>query len=199
MMRVLLFFFALCPLLFSCHAIPRMGVGGQYQEGKAQFLRGRGGNMDMAIVALESVVSQNPTYKDSLTLLGRAYYAKGRYQDAYQILQRALAVNPKDEVAWLVLGLTELRLGDDQRGLETLKSGITAVARLNTNSFTAEYPSWDYRGGIRAAIRRTVFLAQKGLEEKDELIRSAETVLLRMDEEERYQRIVTGQQRRDDF
>ena len=55
---------------FACnHAIPRLGVGGRYEEGKEQFLRGRGGDMEVAITALESVVSQDPTYKDSLTYL----------------------------------------------------------------------------------------------------------------------------------
>ncbi|HME61909.1 MAG TPA: tetratricopeptide repeat protein, partial [Candidatus Binatia bacterium] len=69
--------------------------------------------MDKAIVALESVVGQDPTYKSSLTYLGRAYYRKGRYRDAFAILQRAVAVNKEDEQAWLVLGVTELRLGQN--------------------------------------------------------------------------------------
>ena len=55
--------------------------------------------MDRAVVALEAVVMADPTYKDSLTYLGRAYYRKGRYQDAFAILQRASAVNPDNEIA----------------------------------------------------------------------------------------------------
>ena len=69
-------------------------MGGRYEEGRDQFLRGRAGDMDTAITALESVVSQDPTYKLSLMYFGRAYYRKGRYQDAFAVLQRALAVNP---------------------------------------------------------------------------------------------------------
>jgi len=75
--------------------------------------------MDRAIVALESVVKENPTYRDSLTLLGRAYYKRGRYEDARQILMRAVAVNKEDEIAWLVLSMAMLRMGENEKGLET--------------------------------------------------------------------------------
>src|SRR6185295_14446808 len=106
------------------NSIPRFGTGGRYEEGRDQFLRGRGGDMDRAVVALEAVVMADPTYKDSLTYLGRAYYRKGRYQDAFAILQRALAVNKDDEQAWIALGLTQLRLGQTEKGIESLKGGV---------------------------------------------------------------------------
>ena len=91
-------FLSSCGGVFS-HDVPRFGIGGRYNEGREQFTRGRGGDMDRAVSALEAVVQQDPTYRDSLTLLGRAYYRKGRYQDANQILQRALVVNKNDEIA----------------------------------------------------------------------------------------------------
>jgi len=87
-------------LISGCSlSIPRLGIGGSYLGGRDEFLEGRGRNMDKAVVALETVVREDPTYKDSLTLLGRAYYRKGRYEDARQILKRALAVNNEDEIA----------------------------------------------------------------------------------------------------
>src|SRR5438094_9880898 len=110
---------ALLSFAFGCnHWVPRFGVGGRYEEGIEQFLRGRGGDMDTAVVALEYVVSQDPTYKKSLTYLGRAYYKRGRYQDAFAVLQRALAVDKEDEMAWIALGLTQLRLGQSHKGIE---------------------------------------------------------------------------------
>lgn len=180
------------------HAIPRFGVGGRYEEGKEQFLKGRGGDMDRAVVALESVVREDPVYKDSLTFLGRAYYRKGRYQDAYALLQRALAVNKGDEIAWLALGLTQLRLEDDEKGLETMKGAITLVSKVAKNGYHG-YPYWDKNGLVSTAIRRTVLSVTKGLEEKQELIRNAETLLARIDEEENYQRKELPQQLRRDF
>jgi len=97
---------AICYLLIAgcTHAIPRFGTGGRYAEGKAEVTKSRGGNLDRAILSLEAVVRQDPTYEDSLTLLGRAYYKKGRYGDARQILERALVVNKEDDTVIGVAG-----------------------------------------------------------------------------------------------
>jgi len=151
--------------------------------------------MDRAIVALESVVKENPTYRDSLTLLGRAYYRKGRYEDARQILMRAVAVNKDDEIAWLVLSMAMLRLGENEKGLETLKGAITLVSKKSVDGYR-DYTAWDKNGLVRTAIRRTVLLATKGLDEMQNLFTSAETVLSRMDEEENFQRMELPRERR---
>jgi cytochrome c-type biogenesis protein CcmH/NrfG len=162
-------------------------LGGQYEEGKDQFLRGRVGDMDKAVVALETVVTQNPTYKDSLTLLGRAYYRKARYRDAFAILQRALAVRGDDEIAWLSLGLTELQLGQDDKGIETLKGAITLASRVLVPGYL-NYAQWDSKGSVRAALRRAAFSLAKGNDEKQNIVKSTETLLLQIDDEANYQR-----------
>ena len=169
------------------HSVPRFGVGGRYEEGREQFLRGRGGDMDKAIVALESVVSQDPTYKNSLTYLGRAYYRKGRYQDAFAILQRALAVNKDDEIAWISLGLTQLRLGQNERGVETLKGGITLAHRVLIDGYH-NYQFWDERQVIRGALRRSAFLLTKGVDEKSNIIGVNDQLIALIDEEENFQK-----------
>jgi len=145
--------------------------------------------LDKAIVALESVVRDNPTYKDSLTLLGRAYYGKERYQDAYAILQRALAVNKDDEIAWLTLGLTQMRIEENEKGLETLKGAITLLSKVSVSGYR-DFATWDSNHVVRASIRRTVLLINKGLEAKADLIRTTETLLSRMDDEENSLRIL---------
>ena len=172
--------------LFS-HDIPRFGIGGRYNEGREQFTRGRGGDMDRAVSALEAVVQQDPTYRDSLTLLGRAYYRKGRYQDANQILQRALVVNKNDEVAWLTLGMTQLQLGQDERGVETLKGALTLVSKVVTKGYRG-YPEWDIKGGVRSAISRSALEVTKGVEDKENILRACDTLLTRMDDEENFQK-----------
>ena len=176
-------------LLVGCTSasIPRFGMGGRYEEGRDEFLRGRGGDVDRAVVALEYVVSRDPTYKSSLMYLGRAYYRKGRYQDAYAILQRALAVNNEDELAWLALGITELRLGQNDKGMETLKGGITLASKVLTEGYH-HYPYWDINGEVRTSIRRTAFLITKGIESKSEIISSTEQLLARVDNEENVQK-----------
>lgn len=193
--RYLLFAFCLLFLSSCTHGIPRFGTGGRYEEGKDQFLMGRGGDMNRAIVALESVVKENPTYRDGLTLLGRAYYRRGRYEDARQIVSRAVAVNKDDEIAWLVLSMAMLRLGDNEKGLETLKGAITLLSKVSVNGYR-DYPDWDRNGLVRSSIRTTVHLATKGLEEKENLLRAAETLLTRLDEEENFQRMELPREKR---
>lgn len=171
-------------LVVGCGRPQGFGLGGGYLEGKREVTRGRGGDIDLAIVKLENVVKRDPLYGDSLTLLGRAYYKRGRYKDASQILQRAVVVDKKDEIAWTVLGLTQMRVGDDQRGRETLKGGLTLLARATKNGYK-DIEFWDRNRAVASALRRTVFLATKGLEEKENLIRQTEELLQRIDDEER--------------
>jgi tetratricopeptide (TPR) repeat protein len=168
----------------SCHAIPRFGITGVYQEGREDVTKPRGGNIDRAIHDLETVVGQDPTYRDSLTLLGRAYYKKGRYGDSKQILQRALAVIKDDEIAWIVLGLAELRLGEDQRGLESVKGGLTLLGKAMGGGKYRGYTGWDPSGTVRSSFNRAAFLARTGREEKDRLIPSIESLLDRVDDED---------------
>ncbi len=169
--------------VFGCGRPAGFGIGGGYLDGKKEVMRGRGGNIDLAIVKLENVVKQDPLYKDSLTLLGRAYYKRGRYKDTSQILQRALAANKEDEIAWIVLGLSQMQSGDDQRGLESLKGGLTLLASASKNGYKG-IEFWDRNGEVASALRRTVFLATKGVEEKENLIRETEVLLQRIDTEE---------------
>ena len=179
---------ALISFALACtHYVPRFGIGGRYEEGKEQFLRGRGGDMDAAVVALETVVSQDPTYKNSLTYLGRAYYSKGRYQDAFAVLQRAVAVDKNDEIAWIALGLTQLRLGENDKGIESLKGGITLANKVMVDGYH-NHIYWDTRGLIRASMRRSAFLLTKGAEEKNNIIQNTDRLLLMIDDEENFQR-----------
>jgi tetratricopeptide (TPR) repeat protein len=164
-----------------------VGVGGKYNQAWEEIVRGRAGDMDKAISSLEYVVKENPTYRDSLTLLGRAYYRKGRYQDAHLILQRALAVNKDDEIAWLVFGLTQLRLGANEKGLESVKGGLTLLSKAMKENYRG-YPAWDPRATVRSSLNRSALQVMKGLDEKENLIQATEQLLVRIDDEEWAQR-----------
>ncbi len=179
------------------HNIPRFGLGGQYEEGKEQFMLGSAGDMDRAVVALERVARENAAYKDSLTLLGRAYYRKARFEDAFAISQRALAVKKDDEIAWLVLGAAQLRLNQDDKGLDAMKGGITLLSKVSMNGYR-DFPIWDSRGNIRASIQRTAFFLAKGVEAKQEIFGSLNTLLSRIDDEENYQRRQTPRREKRD-
>ena len=164
-----------------------VGRSGKYKEGRNELIRRVGGNMDKAINNFEAIASEDPKYRDTLTLLGRAYYKKARYKDAYLILQRAVAIKNDDEIAWLIFGITQLRLGDNDRGLETVRGGLTLFAKASANDKYRGYAVWDPGGKVKIAGRRAVFIALKGLEEKDNLIRSVESVLSAVEDEEYHQ------------
>jgi tetratricopeptide (TPR) repeat protein len=178
------------------HPIPRFGIGGRYEEGRDQFFRGKGGNMDRAVEALEYVVSRDPLYKDSLTYLGRAYYRKGRYQDAFAILQRAVAVNKDDEVAWIALGLTQMRLGQTDKGMESLKGGITLAHKVMVEGYD-NHKLWDSRGVVRGALRRSAFLLAKGVEEKENILQANDRLLALVDDEKNFHKNAHVQNTRD--
>jgi tetratricopeptide (TPR) repeat protein len=173
-----------------------IGASGKYNEGRYELLRRVGGNMDKAIDAFESIAKEDPTYRDILTQLGRAYYKKGRYQDAHLILQRAVALNDQDDIAWLVFGVTQLRLGDNARGLDSLRGGLTLFGKATSNNSYRDYKAWDPADRVKIALRRSVFVAVKGIEQKEELIRSVESLLSAVDDEEFHQDFEKGVQRR---
>ena len=164
-----------------------VGRSGQYNEGKYEIIRRVGGNMDKAIDNFEAIASEDPTYRNTLTLLGRAYYKKGRYPDAHLILQRAVRLRNDDELAWLLFGITQLRLGDNDRGLESVRGGLTLFSRATADNKYRGYDVWDPADRVKIAGRRAVFIALKGLEQKDDLIRSVESVLSAVEDEEFHQ------------
>jgi len=164
------------------------GAGGKYNQAEIELLRGRAADLDKAIASLQFVVQDNPTYRDSLTLLGRAYYRKGRYPEAYAVIQRALAVNKDDEIAWLTYGLAQMRLGEHDKGLETIKGGLTLLAKAMGREDYRGYEHWDPRRTVRGALNQAVFQALKGLDGRENLVQSTDRLLDSIDGEEWAQR-----------
>jgi tetratricopeptide (TPR) repeat protein len=181
--------FALVSFISACSA-PNwyFGLGGKYNAANIELMRGRGADLDKAIANLESIVQEDPSYRDSLTLLGKAYYRRGRYYDAFAILQRALALNKDDEIAWLFYGLTQIKVGENEKGLETIRGGLTLLGKAMRDNNYRDYPAWDPRGTVRKSLNRAVFQALKGLQERENLIQVTEGLLARVDEEEWFQR-----------
>ena len=171
--------------LAGCWRPPGIGVGGKYNDalyelGKTQ----RGGNVGRAIVDLEYVVRRKPRYRDSLVQLGRAYYYAGRYSAAFEVLKRALVVNKDDEIGWIVMGLTQMRRGNDEHGLASFKGGLTLLAKATRDGYKdIEEEFWDLRGVVRRSLRRSISLARKGVKEKHRILLTGEVLLHRIDRE----------------
>ena len=165
--------------------LPAIGKAGKYRTAKRELAKPRGAGASIAVPLLEKLVKEDPFYPEALTLLGRGYYQQRRYPAALQILQRAVLVDAQDEIAWLLLGLTQLRLGNDQQGLESFKGGLSLLYVKATKYGYRGYESWDVNKLVRSSIRRAIFQVQKGgLDNKQRLIRSGELILIRIDDEE---------------
>lgn len=168
--------------LAGCWRPAGIGVGGKYIDAVNELVKSRkGGDPRKAIVDLQYVVSRDPAYLDSLTQLGRAYYHAGRYTAALEVLKRALAVNENDEIAWLVLGLTQFRRDEDQKALASYKGGLTLLAKATRNGyrdFTAEF--WDVKGTVRRSLRRNISLAREGVSRKSGILAAGEDLLHRV-------------------
>ncbi len=164
--------------------LPAIGKAGKYRTAKRELAKPRGAGASTAVPLLEAIVKADPFYRDTLTLLGRGYYQQRRYQDALQLLQRAVLVDAEDEIAWLLLGLTQLRLGNDQKGLESFKGGLSLLYVKATKYGYRGYESWDVNKLVQSSIRRAIFQVQKGgLDNKERLIRSGELILIGIDDE----------------
>ena len=182
--RVLLCALALT-LATGCWRPAGIGVAGKYNDAILELGKTRkGGEVNKAIVNLEYVVRKDPRYRDGLTQLGRAYYYAGRYQAAFEVLKRALVVNEKDEIGWIVMGLAQFRRGDDENGLQSFKGGLTLLAKATGEGykdFTPEF--WDFRGVVRRSLRRNIALARKGVIAKSRILVAGEDLLHRIDRE----------------
>lgn len=164
--------------------LPAVGIEGHYRQGRSLLIRPDRGTVGQSVSYLEEVAKRDPFYKDTLTLLARALYYQGVYQDAFQFAQRAVVVDKEDGTAWLMLGLIRLRLGDDEAGLENVKTGVALINKVSKNGYRG-YVRWDINGLIRNSIRQTmVVITRDGLINKDEVIRASEQILTRMDDEE---------------
>lgn len=66
------------------------------------------------------------------------------------------------------------------------------LIKVSTDGYR-DYPDWDSKGLVRKYVRRTVVLLSKGLDERKKIIRAVETLLIRLDDEESFQRQDTVQ------
>jgi tetratricopeptide (TPR) repeat protein len=136
---------------------------GNLQYGRQALL---GGNNEAALGYFQRAAQLDPNYvyatgsspKQSVwSYVGRSEYLTGRFPQARQTLERALASNRDEDIARLYLGLTLAREGDRQRGLNEIESGMRGInnfldyinqaQRFNIGQF------WDPGRDIRSAIQ----------------------------------------------
>jgi tetratricopeptide (TPR) repeat protein len=71
--------------------------------------------------ARKKVLSINAEFSTMYSLIGEFADWEHRYDDIVTMMQEAVAVDPRDGKAWAVLGLNQIRLGDDVVALDSLR------------------------------------------------------------------------------
>ena len=104
--------------------------------------------------ALDSAIRHSDLQESAWTYLGRAYYGAGKYPQARQALERAIAANKDDGFARLYLGLTLARQDDHDAGRKEALLGLKglndALEYIVYN--TADGIYWDPSGNLRKEL-----------------------------------------------
>jgi len=152
--------FSLLVFLAGCTSLQ---TGGELQYGRQALLKG---NNETALGYFYSAAQDDPNYvyatgsspKQSVwSYVGRSEYLTGRFPQARQDLERALAGNREEDIARLYLGLTLAREGDRPSGLKEIEGGMRGINNFLDYINQAQRFSigqfWDPGGDIRSAIQ----------------------------------------------
>jgi tetratricopeptide (TPR) repeat protein len=174
-------------LLSGCASIL---VSGDFQSGREALLTN---NDQRALGYFQSVAEKDPNYvfvadlfrEGVWTYLGRVQYKLGRYEEARQSLERALSIDPNDNLARLYLGLTLARRTNSAQGLKDIQVGLQGLYDLleymqASRPFTA---FWDPQRQIRSEIKNELDMISGKDIDWPKLIEGAEWVGREMDEE----------------
>jgi tetratricopeptide (TPR) repeat protein len=152
--------FSLLVFLAGCTSLQ---TGGELQYGRQALLKG---NNETALGYFYSAAQEDPNYvyatgsspKQSVwSYVGRSEYLTGRFPQARQDLERALAGNREEDIARLYLGLTLGREGDRPSGLKEIEGGMRGINNFLDYINQAQRFSigqfWDPDRDIRSAIQ----------------------------------------------
>jgi tetratricopeptide (TPR) repeat protein len=170
-----------------------MQVGSPFQAGRRALI---GGDDEAALASFQSVAESNPNFvfttgsspRQSIwSYVGRAEYLTDRFPQARQSLERALSGDREENIARLYLGLTLIQLGDRERGLKEIESGMRGTLSFLDNIQQAQRFSigqfWDPNGDIRSAIQYNLDLISKESPNWQRLIANTERIAMQMERE----------------
>lgn len=151
----------LIPFVLLClfEGCVSLQVGGDFQSGRQALLRNQS---EQALPYFLEAAKNNPDYvyrsmhfsEGIWTYVGRTEYALGKFKEARESLERALAKDKDDNMARLYLGLTLMRSGDNENGKRELQAGMAGLHDWLEYIETARpfEAYWDPTREIRGAI-----------------------------------------------
>jgi protein O-GlcNAc transferase len=87
----------------------------------------REGRRDEACAAAEAVLAEQPDHAPALNLLGVLHRIKGDFSAALACLERAAALDPKNETAWINMGNVHLDREAAEAAVEAYSRGLAAA------------------------------------------------------------------------
>jgi tetratricopeptide (TPR) repeat protein len=184
---VFLILLSLCTFLSGCTT---MQSGSAFQAGRRALIAG---DDEAAVASFQTVAESNPNFmfttgsspRQSIwSYVGRAQYLTDQFPQARQSLERALSGDREENIARLYLGLTLIQLGDRQRGLKEIESGMRGIQSFLDNiQRTSVGQFWDPNRDIRSAIQYNLEkISSEGLN-WPQLIASTERIAFQMERE----------------
>jgi cellulose synthase operon protein C len=73
----------------------------------------------------KDVFARNATYSNFYNIVGEYAEWEHRYDDIVTMMKDAVRIDPDDGKAWAQLGLTQMRAGDEDKGLEAIRKAWT--------------------------------------------------------------------------
>lgn len=174
-------------ILAGCAAYRSAGL---VQSGRRALLTDDG---EKALAYFRQAADINPDYffefglfrEGIWTYVGRAEYQEGRLPEARRSLERALKAEDNDYLAWLYLGLTLARGGEESRALDKVKRGLEGLHDwLDYVNATDPFRAfWDPQREIRGEIKKALDMIASEDVNWHDLISKAEWVGRQMEEE----------------
>ncbi len=186
MKAITLVMFLSVAVLSGCASIQSAG---EVTQGRQAFLIG---NNEAALSYFQMAAQRDPDYVYGALLrqgvwsyVGRTEYAVGRFPQARQTLERALAMNREEYLARLYLGLVFLQDGDRTMGLKEMQSGMKGLYDwLEYITYNTRYGQfWDPRREIRSEIEKNLAMLSSKEIDLQRVIASGESLGTRMEKE----------------
>ena len=121
--------------------------------------------------------------QSAITYTGRALYQLGRFSEARQAFEHATLEFADDSMARLYLGITLVRQGDRERGVQETTAGLRAIYQW-LDDIEANLPQgvyWDINRDIRSEIERVLQQVTDRRLSAEQLIETTEWVGNRME------------------
>lgn len=181
----------LCVFFSGCSTT--MQVGGDFQAGRRALI---GGDDEEALRRFQSVAESNPNFvfatgsspRQSIwSYVGRTQYLTDQFPQARQSLERAISGDRPENIARLYLGLTLIQLGEQQRGLKEIETGLHGINDFINNIARTQGFSigqfWDPNRDIRNAIQYNLQLISSENINWRQLTANIERIALQMERE----------------